>query len=103
MKEKTPFDPADIFLAAEISEEAVHAYLRRRGFRDPAAADRNFQAMAGDLAARQVLGEMAGLLLDSLERTPDPDSAVSGLERYLAVRAGRANFLYYLREDPFAL
>ncbi|HEY2934702.1 MAG TPA: hypothetical protein VGK99_23460 [Acidobacteriota bacterium] len=101
--DREPFRPSDLFLAAEISDEAVFAYLRSIGFRDPGAADRNLQLMADDYSARHALGAMAEPLMDSLSRAPDPDKALLGMERYLSARTGRTNFINYLNEDPEAL
>ena len=78
-------------------------YLATLGFRDPAGADEQLQAMAEDVRIRETLGRIAGDLLPALTESPDPDAAVVGLSRYLAARTGRAMFLDYLGDDPRAM
>lgn len=95
--------PDALFLAAELPEEAVREYLASLGFSDPERADSHLQLMADELPVRLALGGMAAELMDSLSRTPDPDAALLGLERYLATRSAKVGFLGYLREDPKAL
>ncbi len=99
----TAFSPSDLFLAPALSDQSVQRYLSSIGFRDPAAADQHLQVMADDYAVRQSLGSMAGSLMDSLRRAPDPDSALVGFERYLSTRTSKINFLNYLAEDIIAL
>jgi glutamate-ammonia-ligase adenylyltransferase len=95
--------PSDLFLSPDLSEEDARAYLRALGFRDPEETDRQFQAMAQDMAIREALGRVAGELLPALLEAPDPDAAVVGLAHYLAARTGRGMFLDYLAEDPRAM
>jgi glutamate-ammonia-ligase adenylyltransferase len=96
-------DPSDLFLSPDLTEEQARAYLRSLGFRDAAAVDAHFQAMADDIVAREALGRLAPDLMASLVECPDPDAAVAAIARYLEARSGRAMFLDYLREDPRAL
>ena len=95
--------PSDLFLAPDLSKDRASQYLASRGFREPAAADRNMQLMADELSTRQALGALAAVLLDCLCLTPDPDAALVGLSRYLATRTPKGSFLGYLRDDPRAL
>ena len=94
--------PADLFLSSDLSEDQAQAYLRALGFRDPAAADRALQAMAEELPVRLALGDVAGTLVDSLQRVADPDAAIAGLGAYLATRMSKVTFLNHLRDDPKA-
>ncbi len=59
--------------------------------------------MADDLPVREAMGELAGPLLETLQRAPDPDAALVGFSRYVAGRYPKAMFLRYLVEDPRAL
>jgi [glutamine synthetase] adenylyltransferase / [glutamine synthetase]-adenylyl-L-tyrosine phosphorylase len=95
--------PADLFLSPDLTEDDARAYLSSLGFRDATAVDKHLQAMAEDLAVREVLGRIAGDLLPALLESPDPDAAVAGVSQYLAARTGRATFLDYIGEDPRAM
>ena len=101
--ETVTLSPSDLFLAPELSEDRASQYPAARGFRDPAAADRNLQLMADDLVSRQALGSLAAVLLDCLSLTPDPDAALVGFSRYLATRTPKSSFLRYLHDDPRGL
>ena len=95
--------PRDLFLAAELSETSAQSYLTERGFRKGVAADQHLQQLADDLPTRLALGELAGLLLDTLVEAPDPDAAVVGFCRYVATRVPKSSFIGYLLDDPRAL
>ena len=95
--------PRDLFLASELSEDAARQYLASRGFRDPSDADRHLQQLADDLPTRLALGELAGVLLETLTEAPDPDGALVGFCRYVATRAPKSSLIGYLSDDPRAL
>ena len=95
--------PSDLFLSPDLTEERAQEYLASIGFRDPAAADHHLQAMAEDLPVRETLASVAGVLLDALVATPNPDAALVAFTRYLGARTARTLFLEYLRDDPRAL
>ena len=95
--------PRDLFLAAELSDARAQRYLTARGFRQSAAADQHLQHLADDLPTRLALGELAGLLLDTLVEAPDPDAAVVGFCRYVETRVPKSSFIGYLLDDPRAL
>lgn len=95
--------PSDLFLSPDLTEDQARAYLQSFGFRDAAAADEHLQALADDLPVREAMGALAELLLDTLQRAPDPDAALVGFSRYLATRSPKAMFLRYLADDPRAL
>ena len=95
--------PRDLFLASELSEDAAHQYLASRGFRDPSDADHHLQQLADDLPTRLALGELAGVLLETLTEAPDPDGALVGFCRYVATRAPKSSLIGYLSDDPRAL
>ena len=80
--------PSDLFLSPDLTEAQAREYLATLGFRDPAGADEQLQAMAEDVRIRETLGRIAGDLLPALTESPDPDAAVVGLSRYLAARTG---------------
>lgn len=95
--------PSDLFLSPDLTEAQARAYLTAFGFRDAAAADEHLQAMADELPVREAMGGIAELLLEALQRAPDPDAALVGFSRYVATRHPRAMFLRYLGDDPRAL
>lgn len=99
----SPISPADLFLSPDLTEHQARAFLATFGFRDAAAADEHLQAMADELPVREAMGDLADLLLDALQRAPDPDAALVGFSRYLATRHPKAMFLRYLADDPRAL
>ena len=93
----------DLFLARDLTEAEAQQYLAAHGFRDPAAADDQLQQLADDLPTRLALGELAGLLIETLTEAPDPDAAVVGFCRYVAYRFPKSSFIGYLQDDPRTL
>ena len=95
--------PRDLFLSRDLTEADAQRYLRSRGFADARATDEHLQQLADDIPTRLALGEMAGLLLDSLLEAPDPDAALVGFCRYVATRAPKSSLVGYLHDDPRSL
>ena len=95
--------PRDLFLSRDLTEAEAHGYLAAHGFRDPAAADELLQQLADDLPTRLALGELAGLLIETLTEAADPDAAVAGFCRYVANRFPKSSFIGYLLDDPRTL
>jgi glutamate-ammonia-ligase adenylyltransferase len=95
--------PEDLLLAAELSDEKVSRFLKRYGFKDPKAADRNLQLIAEDLSMRHILARMMKGLLEAARQSPDPDSALNHFERLFANVTHGGNFLGFLGETPEAL
>ncbi len=92
--------PRDIFLAPHLSTETAAAFLEGYHLREGAAADAHLQQLAEDLTCRLALANLAGMLLDALSTTPDPDAALLGFCRYVAERTPRAAFIGNLQADP---
>ena len=103
MANAAPIAARDLFLARDLTEAEARQYLAARGFRDPAAADEQLQQLADDLPTRLALGELAGLLIETLTEAPDPDAAVVGFCRYVANRFPKSSFIGYLQDDPRTL
>ena len=95
--------PRDLFLSRDLPDVAARQYLSTCGFGDARAADEHLQQLADDFATRLALGEMAGLLFDSLLEAPDPDAAVVGFCRYVATRVPKSSLIGYLHDDPRGL
>ena len=95
--------PRDLFLARDLTEAEAQQYLAAHGFRDPAAVDEQLQQLADDLPTRLALGELAGLLIETLTEAPDPEAAAVGFCRYVANRFPKSSFIGYLQDDPRTL
>lgn len=95
--------PEDLLLAPQLSPERIHQFLKRYGFKDPEAADRNLQLIAEELPIRHILARMTKGLLEAARESPDPDAALNHFERLFANVTHRANFLGFLGETPEAL
>jgi glutamate-ammonia-ligase adenylyltransferase len=95
--------PEDLLLAPELNPTKVQLFLKKYGFRDPEAVDRNLQLMSDDLTTRLILARIVRNLLESARKSPDPDSAVNYFERLLANVAHPGNFLGFLGDTPDAL
>lgn len=92
-------DPRPVLLATKRNVEEVRATLSAYGLRDLDRADRNLDAMAGDLLQRRRLADILPMLMESISRTADPDQALNHWERMLA-SVSRTPFLDYLRTWP---
>lgn len=103
MANGAPITARDLFLSRDLTEAEAHGYLAAHGFRDPAAADELLQQLADDLPTRLALGELAGLLIETLTEAADPDAAVAGFCRYVANRFPKSSFIGYLQDDPRTL
>ena len=95
--------PEDLLLAPELSTDKINQFLRRYGFKDPEAADRNLQLVAEELPIRHILARMVKGLLEAARQSPDPDAALNHFERLFSNVTHRANFLGFLAATPEAL
>jgi glutamate-ammonia-ligase adenylyltransferase len=95
--------PEDLFLSATITADEARAYLAELGFADPGTADTRLQALADEVRVREALARVAGLLLDAVVRTRDPDAALAAFVRHVEARPLKVTFLESLRSDPRAL
>jgi glutamate-ammonia-ligase adenylyltransferase len=96
----TARDVRDLLLAARLPSARVDELLRPYGFRDPAAADRDLQAMTEDPTARARLAELLPDLMAAIGGSADPDGALSRLERFLRASGGVSSILSHLASDP---
>jgi glutamate-ammonia-ligase adenylyltransferase len=78
----------------------VEAILRPYGLQRIKEADANLQSMAGDPRQRHQLAGILPALLESIERTADPDLALNQWERWLASGVSRSAVLEYLGTAP---
>jgi len=80
------------------------ALLRRHGLLDPQRAAGELRAIAKDAEARSALARLLPALLPALSAVPDPDAALSRLERFVHASGGGAGVLAVLHErGPAAL
>ncbi|HKZ32531.1 MAG TPA: hypothetical protein VJ648_09270 [Vicinamibacteria bacterium] len=74
------------------------ALLRRHGLLDPRRAAGELRAIAKDTEARSALARLLPALLPALSAVPDPDAALSRLERFVHASGGGAGVLAVLHE-----
>ena len=80
------------------------ALLRHHGLADPERAAAELRAIARDPPARSALARLLPALLPALAAVPDPDAALSRLERFVHASGGGAGVLAVLHErGPAAL
>ena len=77
----------------------MRSILAAYGLHNLDQADRNLDAMAGDLTQRRQLAAVLPMLMESISRTADPDQALNHWEHLLA-GVSRTSFLDYLRTWP---
>ena len=90
----------DVLLAPKLGPARAAALLAPYGFRDPAAADRNLQAMAEDPEARGLLADVLEELLRCASGSADPDGALNHLERFVKASGNPVALLSHLRAAP---
>ena len=74
--------------------------LRPYGFRDPAQADRELQALAEDPQARQLLAAIVDDLLMAASDSADPDGALTRFERFVRAAGSPGRVFSHLGSDP---
>src|SRR5262245_16665164 len=93
----------DLLLAARLDPEQVIALLSPYGFKEPARADANLQALADDAPSRQSLADILEELLDNASQSADPDQAFNYFERFARAAANKIYLFSYLKESPRTL
>lgn len=84
--------------------------LKKNGFQDPKRALNGLKALTADdflpqvlSRQRRLLAQVIPALLDRILVSPDPDSALTRLERFLAVIGPKTGLFMMLRENPAVL
>ena len=90
-------DPSPLLMASGLTAQEVAALLTPFGIRDPAKADANLQALAGDPYARARLALIIKDLLASVSQTADPDQALMHWERLVGTGMSRTQLFDYLK------
>jgi glutamate-ammonia-ligase adenylyltransferase len=93
-------DPTPVLSASRLEPAQVEEILKPYGLQRIQDAYSNLQSMAGDLKQRRQLAEILPALLESIERTADPDLALNQWERWLASGISKSAVLEYLRNAP---
>ena len=93
----------DLLLAPRLDRQQVDSLLSPYGFTDPAKADANLQAMAGEPAERQLLAEILEDLLRYASQSADPDQALTYLERFTVAAIHKLRLFSHLRDSERAV
>jgi glutamate-ammonia-ligase adenylyltransferase len=93
----------DLLLASRLDRDQVMSLLRPYGFKDPAKADRNLQAIADDPAEREMLATILEELLKCASQSADPDQAITYLERFARAAIHRLRLFSHLQDSPQGL
>src|SRR5262245_1361010 len=99
----TPLNIKDLLLAPRLDTEQVYALLGPYGFKEPARADANLQALADDAPARRSLAEILEGLLDNASQSADPDQALNYFERFARAAVNKIHLFSYLKDSPRTL
>ncbi len=99
----TPLNLKDLLLAPSLDAQQVAALLSTYGFKEPAKADANLQAMADDPTARQSLADILEELLDNVSQSADPDQALNYFERFTRAAASHTHLFSYFKDSPRTL
>ena len=96
--------------APETTAEEASERLSELGFKDPKEAFRNLALLRGGPTyihlsprARMILQRLAPVFLLKASGAPDPDSALSNLERFISAIGARTTFYSLLQENPRVL
>jgi glutamate-ammonia-ligase adenylyltransferase len=93
----------DLLLAPRLDQDQVASLLAPYGFKDPAKADRNLQAIAEDPAERELFAGILEPLLKSVSQAADPDQAITYLERFSSAAIHRLRLFSHLHDSPQGL
>jgi glutamate-ammonia-ligase adenylyltransferase len=81
----------------------LEALVSTAGFRDPAAARRWLDELAGDTAEMLALARLSELLSESLRVAADPDAAINQFGRFVHARGARLSLYQLFSVHPAAL
>jgi glutamate-ammonia-ligase adenylyltransferase len=99
----SPKNLKDLLLAPRLDPQQVTALLGPYGFKEPAKADANLQAMADDPTARRLLADILEELLLCASQSADPDQALNHCERFARSAVNKTHLFSYLNESPRSL
>ncbi|MBN1419156.1 MAG: hypothetical protein JXP34_10290 [Planctomycetes bacterium] len=98
----------DLILELPTDDDRVREVLAPHGFRDPLAAYRRLRSLAspgglGSPRARKFFANIAGRILSTFSRHPDPDACLARFEGCVATLGAPSVFYQLLSEDEPAL
>jgi len=96
-------DIKDLLLAPRLDPHQASALLTPYGFKDPAKADANLQAVTTDPSDRQLAANILGNLLTCMSQAADTDQALNYFERFTRAAHNKTQLLLYLQDSPRAL
>jgi [glutamine synthetase] adenylyltransferase / [glutamine synthetase]-adenylyl-L-tyrosine phosphorylase len=99
----SPKNLKDLLLAPRLDPQQAVALLGPYGFKEPAKADANLQAMADDPTARRLLADILEELLLCASQSADPDQALNHFERFARSAVNKTRLFSYLNESPRSL
>src|SRR5262245_30585118 len=92
-----------LLLAPRLDPQQAFALLSPYGFKEPAKADANLQALADDAPARRSLAEILEEFLDNVSQSADPDQALNYFERFARAAVNKIHLFSYLNDSPRTL
>ncbi|MBO0800370.1 MAG: hypothetical protein J2P31_16235, partial [Blastocatellia bacterium] len=93
----------DILLAPRLDPQQAVALLSPYGFKEPARADANLQALADEPTDRRLLADLLEDLLSCIAQSADPDQALNYFERFARAAVNRTHLFSYLKDSPHTL
>jgi glutamate-ammonia-ligase adenylyltransferase len=99
----SPLNVKDLLLAPRLDRDQVAFLLLPYGFKDPAKADRNLQAIAEEPAERELLAGILEQLLKCTSQSANPDQALTYLERFARAAIHRLRLFSHLQDSPQGL
>src|SRR5215510_6856342 len=99
----TPLNVKDLLLAPRLDPRQAGELLTPYGFKRPAQADANLQAMASDPSERRLLADLAEELLMCVSQSANPDQSLNYLERFAQAAIHKTRLFSYLKDAPLTL
>ena len=93
----------DLLLSPELDKEKIAGFLAEFGFRDPEAADRGLQQIAGLSGDPFLFSGIVDSLLEAFRRSADPDSALRGMVSFAESLPSLTQFIQVAAENPSIL
>lgn len=90
---------SELLLAPGLAPGRAEELIRPFRFASPLQADRELQALAADPEARRLLAGLLEDVLGAAAASPDPDGALSRLERFVRAAGSAARVFSHLRAD----
>jgi [glutamine synthetase] adenylyltransferase / [glutamine synthetase]-adenylyl-L-tyrosine phosphorylase len=99
----SPTNIKELLLAPRLDPQQATGLLSPYGFKEPAKADANLQAMADEPADRLLLAEILEELLSCVSQSADPDQALNHFERFARAAVNKTHLFSYLKDSPRTL